>query len=288
VRWTRRQTYPEEEQSSTPPNIARFTHCPFFSVHSSPLPLELYYDSHELFAHALPFLDRPYFLAGTGVPDWLTVADRQVRLRSKHAEAFRHDPDPRLAAVAGGILQHLRDDARFHATRAFAETSLELTARVRNILGGGKGDRHRLPERPDQPSVGARCFAQTEPVPFSAAFLGHLLVELLLDAALIADDPGRLSAYYHALGEVDAGQVEAAVNRMSPRPTRRLAIFIGHFHRERILCDYLEDDKLMVRLNQVMRRVRLARLPDELAALLPAARKLVTERKDALLEGIPA
>ena len=29
------------------------------------------------FAHALPFLDRPYFVAGTAVPDWLTVADRR-------------------------------------------------------------------------------------------------------------------------------------------------------------------------------------------------------------------
>jgi hypothetical protein len=77
------------------------------------------------FAHARPFLDQPYFMAGTGVPDWLTVVDRRVRLRAKHAEA------------------------------------------------------------------GLRL-----------AFFGHLL--------------------------------------------------IGHFCRERILWNYLEDDKLMVRLNQVM------------------------------------
>jgi hypothetical protein len=32
----------------------------------------------------------------------------------------------------------------------------------------GKGDRRLLPERPDQPSVGARCFAQKAPVTFSA------------------------------------------------------------------------------------------------------------------------
>ena len=76
------------------------------------------------FAHALPFLDRPYFVAGTAVPDWLAVADRKVRLRSKHVEAFLDDADPYVAEVAAGILQHLRDDARFHATRAFAETSL--------------------------------------------------------------------------------------------------------------------------------------------------------------------
>jgi hypothetical protein len=213
------------------------------------------------FAHALPFLDRSYFVAGTAVPDWLTVADRKVRLRSKHVEAFRDDPDSCMAAVAGGVLQHLRDDARFHATRAFAETSLELTARVRDVLGGETGLR--------------------------PAFLGHLLVELLLDAALAADDPGRLTAYYRALDEVDALRVEAAVNRLAPRPTERLATFIDLFRRERILWDYLEDGKLMVRLNQIMRRVRLAPLPADFAAVLPAARELATERKSMLLEGIP-
>ena len=243
------------------------------------------------FAHALPFLDQPYYVAGTGVPDWLTVADRPVRLRSKHAEAFRADSDPCVAAIAGGVLQHFRDDARFHASRAFAETSLAMTVMVRDALADGKGDRHRLPERP------FGCFAQTVPVPLSVApagetglrpaFLGHLLVELLLDAALVADDPHRLTEYYRILAAVDPGRVEAAVNRMAPRPTGRLAVFMGLFLRERILWNYLEDDKLLMRLNQVMRRVGLDTLPDQFVALLPAAREFVLERKDALLEGIP-
>lgn len=213
------------------------------------------------FAHALHFLDRPYFMAGTAVPDWLTVADRKVRLRSKHAEAFRADPDPCVAAVAEGILQHLRDDARFHAMQAFAETSLELTVRVRDALGGETAMR--------------------------PAFLGHLLVEMLLDAVLVADEPGRLAEYCQVLDEVDAQRVETAVNRMAPRPTERLAIFIDLFRRERILWDYLEDGKLMVRLNQIMRRVKLAPLPADFAAILPAARELVANRKSLLLEGIP-
>ena len=119
------------------------------------------------------------------------------------------------------------------------------------------------------------------------AFLGHLLVELLLDAALVADDPSRLTEYCRVLEEVDAPRVEAAVNRMAPRPTERLAVFIDLFRRERILWDYLEDGKLMVRLNQIMRRVGLEPLPGHFAAILPVARKLVTERKRLLLEGIP-
>jgi hypothetical protein len=167
-----------------------------------------------------------------------------------------------VAEVAAGVLQHLRDDARFHETRAFAETSLELTARVRDALDGETGLR--------------------------PAFLGHLLVELLLDAALIAGAPDRLTGYYRVLNAVDAERIEAIVSRMAPRPTRRLAFFIELFRRERVLWDYQEDEKLMVRLNQVMRRVRLDDLPAGFAALLPAARQLVAQRKIALLEGIPA
>jgi len=213
------------------------------------------------FAHALPFLDRPYFLAGTAVPDWLMVVDRRVRLRSKHVEAFLDDSDACTAAVAGGALQHLRDDARFHDSRAFAETSLAITVLARDTLGAETGMR--------------------------PAFLGHLLTELLLDASLIADKTVHLTEYYRVLETVEATRVEAAVNRMAPRSTRYLAIFIDHFRKERILWDYLEDGKLTVRLNQVMRRVRLAPLPEEFAAVLPAARQLVSERKNELLDGIP-
>jgi hypothetical protein len=210
------------------------------------------------FAHALPFLDRPHFVAGTAVPDWLMVADRKVRVRSKHVEPFCDDADPVVAQTAAGIRRHLSDDARFHATRAFAETSLELTVRSRDALGGETGLR--------------------------PAFLGHLLTEVLLDAALVAEAPGRLVEYYRALDGVDPGRVEAAVNRMAPRPTERLALFIELFRRERVLWDYLEDGRLMVRMNQVMRRVRLDDLPEEFAATLPDARKLVSERKGELLE----
>ena len=66
-----------------------------------------------------------------------------------------------------------------------------------------------------------------------------------------------------------------------------MALFIELFRRQRVLWDYLEDGKLMVRLNQVMRRVQLEPLPDNFVTLLPAARKLVAERKSTLLEGIP-
>jgi hypothetical protein len=214
------------------------------------------------FAHALPFLDDPYYVAGTGVPDWLTVVDRQVRVRTQQAEPCTRSADPQTAAVARGLSQHIRDDLRFHVTRAFAETSLELTVAARQVLA--------------------------EASDFRPSFLGHILVEVLLDAALTVDHPDLLDAYFQALESVDPGRVQEIVSLMASRPTDRLAPMIHLFCRERVLWDYLEDDRLMVRLNQVMRRVGFGPLPPEFTAILPAARQLVTRRRRELLEGIPA
>ena len=166
-----------------------------------------------------------------------------------------------MASVARGVIQHIGDDARFHHTRAFVELSLELTAGVREAL--------------DEPS-GLR-----------PNFLGHVLVEVLLDALLIAENPARLEAYYRAIESADGERIEAAVNRMARRPTARLAPMIRLFCRERILSDYAEDGKLLLRLNQVMHRVGFARLPDDFRQVLPDARRRVDGRKAELLDGIP-
>ena len=209
------------------------------------------------FAHALPLLDRPYYAAGACVPDWLAVADRRVRLRIKHVEPFLADADPVAAAVAGGGRRHLDEDARFHNTRTFTELSWQLTVMVRDALRDQDGMR--------------------------PSFLGHLLVEILLDSALALEYPHLLERYYQVLEEIDPALVQAAVNRMAPRPTQRLSIMIAEFRRQPVLWDYLQDDKLLKRLNQVMRRVNLPVLPDDFTNIFPNARQLVSSRKDELL-----
>jgi len=209
------------------------------------------------FAHGRRFIDDPYFLAGTAVPDWLGVVDRRVRVRAQQAQLHVDSPDARRAHVAAGIVQHHQDDGWFHATRAFAELSLELCRMLRERLPGDEG--------------------------FRPHFLGHILVEILLDATLIAEEPGRLEEYYAAIESVDGQSVEDAVAAISGRPARNLATFIGLFSRERFLSDYLDDGKLLFRLNQVMRRVRLPLLPATLAETLSTARAMVSRRRDELL-----
>jgi len=209
------------------------------------------------YAHGYRFIHDPYFLVGTAVPDWLSIVNRRVRARERLAEPWTADTDPGVRAIASGIVQHHRDDAWFHVTRAFAELSLALTAAGREHLAGDRG--------------------------FRPSFLGHILVEIFLDAALIEADPGRLERYYAALESVDPEPVSEIIQRMTTGPVPGFAAVIPRFCRERFLYDYLDDAKLLARLNRVMGRVKLPDLPTSFVAFLPIARQLVTARQDELM-----
>jgi hypothetical protein len=209
------------------------------------------------FAHGRSYTHDPYFLAGTAIPDWLSIVDRQVRATAKRARELTDDADPRVSALARGVVQHHADDDWFHQTPAFHELNVAFTGRIRTILSGDDG--------------------------FRPAFLGHILVELLLDDVLIAQQPQRLDEYYQVLATVDPEVIQAAVNRMAARPTDRLVPLLPRFLSERFLYDYADDGKLLHRLNQVMRRVQLPALPETLLAFFPEARKLIEQRHPQLL-----
>jgi hypothetical protein len=214
------------------------------------------------FAHGYLFVDDPWFLAGTAVPDWLNVSDRGVRVRAKQAAPLVNDVNPRVAALARGIVRHHADDAWFHTSAAFAELSWQFAARLRDLLGPDEGLR--------------------------PSFLGHILVEILLDASLIARNESRLDQYYEALNSIDPAVVQATVNRMAHKPAARLAGLLPLFMRERFLSDYADDGKLCYRLNQVMSRVRLPALPGRFAEFLPEARRQVDARASELLTQGPS
>ena len=175
------------------------------------------------FTHGMRFLDRPYFLAGTAVPDWLSVADRKVRMRSRRVGPFADGSGNIHSEIAAGILQHLYDDNWFHQTRAFAETSLELSRLFRDVLGPDDG--------------------------FRPGFLGHIVTEILLDGVLIERHGNLLDKYFAALATISGPTVERCVNQMSKNQTNRLAPLIPRFHSEQFLRDYVQPARLLFRLN---------------------------------------
>ncbi|MEQ8848386.1 hypothetical protein [Botrimarina sp.] len=212
-------------------------------------------------AHALPFLEKaridPYELAGAAVPDWLGVAARRTKCRSRDARPHLEADDPRAAALARGVCRHHADDAWFHDSPAFGRLSLAFAKELRESLG--------------------------ESTSLRPWFLGHVLVELLLDDALSARQPDLLDRYYAAIAQADPAWVAATVERFSRRDVGRLAEFVERFVEVRFLEDYAHDERLTYRLNQVMSRVRLDPLPAEFPALLPPMRGAVNASVDELL-----
>jgi len=205
-------------------------------------------------AHGYRFLDRPRFVAGTALPDWLSASDRKARLRRDAVEGVEGD-------LAAGVRQHMDDDAWFHATESFQRSEVELTELVR--------------------------FAHRDEPRQRAWFFGHILVEMLLDAWLIEEAPARLDEYYAALAAADLPRIRAESAAWLTRPAERLAWFMDVFLESRFLEGYRTDRGLLDRLNGVARRVGLPSLSPRTLTLLPEARSIVYARATALLDPGP-
>jgi hypothetical protein len=85
------------------------------------------------------------------------------------------------------------------------------------------------------------------------------------------------------LAALDLAATEQAVNRLATQPTSGISQLLPKFAAERFLYDYLDDGRLWLRLNHVMRRVGLPPAPYSLCQLFPAMRRQVRERKQVLL-----
>jgi len=210
------------------------------------------------FAHGMDLAETPHLMVGSALPDMLSVVHRKARLRRRLAEEFlaRAAPGPE-ADLAAGVIRHLDDDDWFHRTRAFNDLMWRFTVLVRDALPGDDGLRPR--------------------------FLGHILVELLLDDTLIRRRPQRLNEYYDAFAAVEPGLVAAWVERVTGKPVERLAWFVDRFVEARVLEDYADDERLLYRLNQVMRRVRLGPLPNEFTEVFMEMRPAVDAHADRLM-----
>ncbi|MEM7476116.1 MAG: hypothetical protein AAF483_14070 [Planctomycetota bacterium] len=208
-------------------------------------------------SHAYRFLDDPYFAAATGMPDWMSVIDRKNRARRQFALPVTEDPDPVVAAVARGCVQHHDDDRWFHMGDQFNLMCTHFAVELREVVGQG---------------MGHQC-----------SFVGHISIELLLDSVLCERDPTLLDRYYDNLESLDVEKLQAAANKICRKPVTLMTILIPRFIQERFLADYYDDELLLMRLNGVMKRVKLPPLPPGVARWLGKARTEVREHADTLL-----
>ena len=180
------------------------------------------------FSHAFRFLDgHPYFAIGCALPDWLGAVDRRCRVRKNGAQPKLVDKDPIVSNIAAGIIQHIDDDRWFHADQAFVELNLAFAVELRELLK-------------DEPG-------------FRPGFLGHIIIELILDGYLHQAYPGHLESFYEIVRNSKPAAIQDAVCQMATRPTDKLAPYFEIFLREKYLFDYVDDERLIYRINYVLK-----------------------------------
>lgn len=185
-------------------------------------------------AHALDVLDSPWSVAGTSLPDWLRVVDRRARVHATTVSALTLEANTPADELRAGVLRHHEDDARFHVMPAFEELAHDAVHGLRAVAG--------------DPRV-------------RASALGHIMVEMLLDACLEEDRPGAMEAYYRALDLLDDTHLTQLVRAWTGRPLPHLPALLARFRQARFLFAYLSDDGVVECLAGVCARAGLAPPP---------------------------
>ncbi|MDQ2799807.1 MAG: hypothetical protein M3Y13_09210 [Armatimonadota bacterium] len=183
---------------------------------------------------------RPLFVAGNALPDLLPPAT--PRLRPKLLDVPTQMPEE--AAVRAGVAVHLATDAAFHKTASFAEMQAEAADRLRQA--GFKDMRVRV------------------------FFVAHILVELVLDAALLRADGDLADRFYADFCAADAGVVTRWAEAALGKPLPTLPAVLARFGAHQYLRHYSTDQGVAEGLTRVCGRARqdmfegdnLARLTD--------------------------
>ena len=159
--------------------------------------------------------------------------------------------------MAAGVVQHHEDDYWFHGSAIFTRVTLELAVEYREQFGNSQAMRANL--------------------------IGHIVIEMFLDAFLESKFPGSMEKMYDWVADLDAEKVQDCINHFASQPTTKLAGEIERFQSERYLFDYQKDEGVRYRMNNVLGRLNLDLMPEESIAWLGKKRQQVFKHAEALL-----
>lgn len=181
------------------------------------------------------FLDRFHpessFAVGAATPDLLSIYNPSLRIKAHHIS--RLDPDELKGAdiaLIDGIQRHFDADAVFHSSDFFkAETAYISKA---------------LKERLSHTEVPRKYF------------IAHILLELILDKALIEDHPGLLEEYYnHYRNTVPFLEIRHTTELVAGKRLPNYEQFLQKFYQNRYLFQYREWDHIAFVLKKILIRV---------------------------------
>lgn len=184
------------------------------------------------------YLDRQrvnsYFAVGAATPDLLSIYNSRLRIKERHLKRLSEEEAGRVAPpFMEGLQKHFFADGVFHTSPLFHSE----TKRVSNLL---------IDYFPDLNIE--RKF-----------FIGHILLELVLDKVLINQHPGILDSYYGHFESLQPFRevrksLQIAVGHELPNYER----YMTRFLRRRYLYDYAEPEHISWLLRRILRRVRIA------------------------------
>ena len=184
------------------------------------------------------YLDRQrvnsYFTVGAATPDLLSIYNSRLRIKQRHLRKLTEEERGRVnPPFLDGLQRHFFADGVFHTSPLFHSE----TKRVSNML---------VDYFPDLNIE--RKF-----------FIGHILLELLLDKVLITRHPGILESYYGHFESLqpfrDVRQsLEIAVGHELPNYER----YLSRFLRRKYLYHYADPEHLAWLLRHILRRVRIS------------------------------
>ncbi|OGQ09130.1 MAG: hypothetical protein A2138_11955 [Deltaproteobacteria bacterium RBG_16_71_12] len=206
-------------------------------------------------AHALPHLHDPWMVAGTSLPDWLRVVQRGPRLRPARLLAMKLPDGSPAARLRAGVLRHHDDDLRFHLEPGFERVTAELTRQLRAL----------------------------EPDPrFRASTIAHIVVEMLVDAALLRLHPGSGERYYGALRSLDGAELARAAEALTCVALPRLHELHERFLDARFVLEYRSNEGVLRSLEAVLVRTGLPPTPPGTLLCIEKARPSVRTLTGAL------
>ncbi len=171
----------------------------------------------------------PFYAVGTALPDLLPLAAPRARLRAASVGIAPARTSEETALKAGAV-SHLATDAAFHKAPSFAGAQAEA-----GTLLDGAGFA----------GIRVRRF-----------FVAHVLVELVLDAALLRADPAIADDFYAAFAAADPVAVTRWAEAAVVRPLPALPGVLARFTRSRYLFSYAEDAGVAEGLSRVCGRAR--------------------------------
>ncbi|MFN0202459.1 MAG: hypothetical protein ACKVTZ_13120 [Bacteroidia bacterium] len=173
-------------------------------------------------------IENHHFILGVCSPDLISIFNREVRFKARKIEA-QHLSSTDYAFLQG-VLRHFEVDAVFHSCQFFEEETQFISLQLKEIFG----------------DVARRRF-----------FVAHILLELLIDKILIAQNPNLVDDFYLRFEKIGIPPLVQMSEALALMPLPSYDNFLEKFLSNQYLYHYSEAEYICFVLKRLLHRVHI-------------------------------